>query len=507
MRTTRYAVAALVGVIALMTVACVAPDGGTPATTTSTTSTTIPPDDPNGVYVAVTGEDTGDCKASATPCLTITYAVSQAVPNNTVYVAAGTYAEVVPVNQNLNFEGANVGIAGTATRGAESIVKGFRNPGNPGTTAIDVSIDGFRIDPQGDAALISASASPLVWLRGGTSVVVQNNVLSGGAFVPNCSYTCTTMTDYAFTVQSGTASFNDNLVENFRRPVNINQPVGAPATTATVADNTFTGITSRAISLAGSTGVQMGGQVVTGNDIDATGITSPSSPAGITVSNQANTISNNTFTAFSSGVYIDICKKFNTDNNSITGNTFTGNGGGVNINVNSDGGQCISSATEGAGGWVVGGGQLNGLAITGNDFLGNTSYAVRDRRLQLGLLEPDRPGDHARPDRCQLQLLGIAGRTDGHQHQLRHRVGGARRPAGHQRHAVSARSDLEHLAHHRWRRLRRGLITERGTVPRCLRAPGPGRRTSSRGVAASAAAPRDDPRPWPTESMTDPAHD
>ena len=376
MRTSRTAVTALVAVITLMTAACVAPGGGTTTTTSTTTSTTVP-DDPSGVYVATTGTDTGDCRASATPCQTVQYAVSQAVAGNTVYVAAGTYPEVVLVNIPLTFHGANFGVAGTATRGAESVVQGFRNPGNPGTTSIDVTIDGFRIDPQGDTALTAATAQPLVWLRGGTDVTVRNNVFSGGAFVPACSYNCTTMADYAFTVQSGTASFDHNLVENFRRPVNINQPVGAPATSATVADNTFTGITSRAVSIAGSTGVQMGGQTVSGNVVDATGITAPSSPAGVTVSNHGNTISGNSFTALSSGVYVDVCKKFNTDGNAITGNTFTGNSMGVNINVNSDGGQCVSSATEGSGGWVVGAGKLEGMSITGNDFVGNTTAAIR----------------------------------------------------------------------------------------------------------------------------------
>ena len=187
------------------------------------------------------------------------------------------------------------------------------------------------------------------------------------------------MTDYAFAVQSGTVSFMNNRVANFRRPVNINQVAGttiAP-THAVVAGNAFTGITSRGVSLSGATTVQMPGETVSGNTFDATGITSPSSPAGITVSNGGNTISGNTFTGLSSGVYVDLCKKFVTNGNSITSNTFSGNGAGVNISVNTDGGQCVSSATEGSGGWVVGAGRIDGLAITGNNFTGNTTYAVR----------------------------------------------------------------------------------------------------------------------------------
>ena len=287
--------------------------------------------------------------------------------------------------KDISYRGANVGVAGTGTRGAESIVKGFRNPRQPRhDVAYSVTINGFRIDPQGDAALIAATAAPLVWLRGGTSTVVENNVFWGGDYVPTCSFNCTLMTDYAFTVQSGTVSFSDNKVVNFRRPVNINQPLGAPATTAVVADNTISGVTSRGISIAGSTGVQMGGQTVTGNTVDGTGFTSPSGPAGMTISNGGNTVSGNTFIGLSSGVYIDICKKFVMANNHITGNTFQANGGGVNINVNSDGGALRLEQHRGTGGWVVGGGKLNGLTITQNNFVGNTSYAIRDASYNWG---------------------------------------------------------------------------------------------------------------------------
>jgi PKD repeat protein len=353
--------------------------------TDSVTVSVSPADDPNGRYVAASGADTGDCATSAAPCLTINYAVGQAVAGNTVYVGAGAYPEMVSVTKPLAFRGANVGIAGSGTRGAESVVKGFRTPGNPGTTQVDVTIDGFQIDPQGDTALISATLQPLVWLRGGANgVTVTNNVFDGGPTTPNCSFNCTTMTDAAFGVHSGTVDFSDNVVTDFRRPINIQQPLGAPATNATVADNVITNFTSRAVSLAGSTGVQMLGQTVSGNLISGAGYAAPSSPAGMTISNQGNTVTGNTITGVASGVYIDICKKFVMANNSIVNNTITGNGGGVNINVNSDGGQCVNSTTEGSAGWVVGGGKLDGLTITGNDLSGNTAYAIRHAAYNWG---------------------------------------------------------------------------------------------------------------------------
>jgi hypothetical protein len=392
MRRNRWFVASALAGLALLAGACITPppvthptttttsSTTTSSTTTSSTTTTTLPDDPNGRYVATTGSDTSDCSSSAAPCATIGYATGQAAAGNTVYVAAGTYPEVVSVDRNLTYRGANADIdagVNTGTRGAESVVKGFRNPGNPGTTAIDVTINGFQIDPQGDTTLLGATSQALVWLRGGsTGVTVEDNVFNGGPYSATCSFTCTTMTDNAIRVNSGTVTIKDNAITNFRRAVYINQTVGAPALHSTVSGNAFSGITSLGVSLGGATSVQMPGQTVTGNTFDAT--SSTGGPAGITVSNGGNAISDNTFNAFSSGVYIDLCKKFNTDNNGITGNTFTANAAGVFINVNSDGGQCVSSNTEGSGGWVVGAGQLNGLTISQNSFVGNTTAGVVD---------------------------------------------------------------------------------------------------------------------------------
>ncbi len=332
-------------------------------------------DDPLGHYVTTTGTDAGSC-TSAAPCQTINYAVGQAVDGDSIYVAAGTYPEIVAPNKDfLTFKGANKFVpAGAAaeTRGAESIVKGFRNPGNPGTTDLSVVINGFTIDPQGDTALISASTAPLVWLRGGTNVEITNNIFSGGPFDPACSYTCTTMTDYAVQVNSGNVTLAENRVENFRRPININQALGFTVpTSAGVVDNVIVGVTSRAISLAGSTGVDMGSQFVSGNQVTSNH-TAPSSPAGITVSNRDNIIDGNDFTGFSSAIFIDLCKKFSTNGNTISGNSFTDAGSAVRVTV-SQTGTCQNPNTEGAGGWVTGGGRVNGLSVTGNSFLGTTT--------------------------------------------------------------------------------------------------------------------------------------
>lgn len=56
-------------------------------------------------YVSTTGSDTGDCRTSSSPCLTIQYALNQDTDgNDTIYVATGTYIRGVgnAINSNPN---------------------------------------------------------------------------------------------------------------------------------------------------------------------------------------------------------------------------------------------------------------------------------------------------------------------------------------------------------------------------------------------------------------------
>lgn len=331
------------------------------------------PDDPNGRYVATTGTDSGSCSTSATPCLTINYAVGQAVASNTIYVAAGDYPEMVNPSKALTFKGANAGIAaGTSagTRGAESTVQGFRTTSVAATAANNFVLDGFEIDPSSDPAL-NLNATAIVNIFGGTNVSIVNNLFTGAAtFAPNCGYTCTDMGDYAIQVRGGAIDISENAFVNWRRPVNVGQTDASfPITAASISHNVFTGITSRAMSVGQNTGqTTMAGVVVDGNVVDSTGRGPSSTPAGITITNNSNQVKNNSFTGVSSGVYLQLCKKFVSNSNEITGNTFTNVGAGVNVTTYLDTSQCNSSMTEGSGGWVVGGGRANGLKVNNNSF-------------------------------------------------------------------------------------------------------------------------------------------
>ncbi len=319
----------------------------------------------DGRYVAPTGVDTGDCSASASPCATITYAQTQAVDGETVHVAAGTYPELVIVTKSLVFEGANSGRSDGADfdeRGPESTVKGFRTPGEPHPTpdgTNDVTIDGFEIDPQGDPALIAPNTHHLVGLFGGNDVKVVNNRFNGGEWTPDCDYSCTTMTDAAVMVRSGTYEVANNSFANFRRPMDVDQDSAEhPVLSGTISGNSFTHVTSRAIWISEYPGGPLPDAItVTGNVFDATGWTDDSYPAGIVITAGGNKITDNSFTGFSSAVFVQVCDGTNAagDINTFTGNTFTDNRSGLQFYVAAD---CGSTSVP--------------AAISGNSFDGGT---------------------------------------------------------------------------------------------------------------------------------------
>ncbi len=348
-------------------------NGAIDTDTVAITVTEAPP----GRYVATTGTDTGDCSSNVSPCLTINYAVGQADPGDTVFVAAGSYPEDVVVTKDLTLSGANAGIAaGTeaGARGPESVVRTIRTAADGvGTDWVDLTIDGFRIDPQGDVATTDALV-PLVYLRGGddSGTTFVNNVLSGGpAFVPGCTPVSTCgMAWTGLRINGGAATVSDNHIENLRYGVRLLQTAGGTPSVVplvgTVERNVITGVTVQGMSLGGATGQQQPGATVVGNDISSPG--SVSGPGGIVITSAGNAITGNTFgEGLGSSVYISLCKKWDTRNNTVDDNTF--GSAGIVITTSFDGGQCITGTggdTEGVGSWAVGGGRFDGFNANGN---------------------------------------------------------------------------------------------------------------------------------------------
>lgn len=337
-------------------------------------------------HVALTGSDTGDCISTRTPCRTINYAVAQAVGGDTVIVGPGRYPEEVVVDKPLRFRGANAGRpAGVspAVRLPATVVRGFRSPGSPYPTeeyAFRVSINGFTIAPQGDAGLIAGGPVPhhLVSLFGGSWVSVRNNVFQGGPFVPDCSYTCTTMTDFALLVQSGRFEIRDNTFVDFRRPVDISQNTAAfPITEGSVSGNAFRHITSRAIwiregdcygptACGGGAVDTMAGIRVSGNVFDGTGAQSPvtGGPAGLVLTTSGNVVTGNVFRGDDPGVFAQVCDPANHPTparNSFTSNQFRHNVDGI-FYFAVDTGSCPAAVNA---------------RISRNSFVHNTGFGVR----------------------------------------------------------------------------------------------------------------------------------
>jgi len=134
-------------------------------------------------YVATTGTDAGDCSAIANPCLTISYAIGQAIAGDTIEVAAGTYtpAATIIVNKSLTVLGPQAGIdprpnaSTTRTPGdsSEAIVDGG---GSLSTIfkieADDVVLDGLEVTNGTGDLVYSSSSSPTKY-----RTVVRYNII------------------------------------------------------------------------------------------------------------------------------------------------------------------------------------------------------------------------------------------------------------------------------------------------------------------------------------------
>ena len=339
-------------------------------------------------YVATTGADVGNCQDALNPCLTINYAVAQAGTGDIVNVAAGAYPENVVVNKSLRFRGANAGVnagVGAGARGPESVVKSFRSTADItsvasayGTANADVTIDGFQLDPQGDASFPFQGGTlriGMIHLHGGsgTGTSIVNNVISGApAYNPT---TPSQMAVQGVSVASGTTEISHNRIQNLRYGALTLQSAGAGFSplTATYDGNVVTGVSTQGLGSGGATGTVQPGATITGNQIDELGGTR--NPGGIVLTNSNNVVSGNTFTSLGSGVWVDICKKFQTRNNAISDNTFVNNSGGVVWGLSQPGSACQGQTgnQEGVGNWIVGGGTIDGSSVTGNSFIGNNS--------------------------------------------------------------------------------------------------------------------------------------
>src|SRR5439155_11358012 len=117
------------------------------------------------------------------PCMTIQFAIGQAMVNDTIIVAAGLYPEAAPgpltVNKTLTLLGAQNGMDARLPRGPESVISDAQGTS---VSASGVAIDGFTIQDSVNPAFTGYG----IWLNpgiSGTTIInniIQNNIVGIG---------------------------------------------------------------------------------------------------------------------------------------------------------------------------------------------------------------------------------------------------------------------------------------------------------------------------------------
>jgi parallel beta-helix repeat protein len=191
------------------------------------------------LYVATTGTDTGSCTTQASPCLTIGYAVSQTSPGDNVYVAAGTYAESVSIDSDINLYGAQSGVAATSGRSVvsnESVIQapaGSQGPIVYGSGASTGVVDGFTLDgnnstnnPTGISAFGSAGTG-YTWVDN----IIENNAMGINFNASGAGDTSTLISGNLFRDNNATPSNGDTGTGIFF--------TNGPSNNVTIEANTF----------------------------------------------------------------------------------------------------------------------------------------------------------------------------------------------------------------------------------------------------------------------------
>jgi autotransporter-associated beta strand protein len=295
----------------------------------------------------------------------------------TVTVEAGTFNENVIVNESVTLLGANAGVAGNGTRGAESVIRtaGFFNIPGPQTapltvvtvTANGVVIDGFRIDGNnlgvaaafGGTLSSGANSDALYGINNSTSnnLTVQNNIVEN-------TYIGVRVAGSGSALRTGnliTANlFQDVGAYDFGYAVDLRENAYADVTN-NVMTRVHTGVLTLNHHLAGGPT----GWTISGNTVSAYG-------AGVWANQRYSaasplTISNNTITDLTAPNSVPGFANFdgksigllvttlqNAQSLTVTGNSITGMGFGVVLYNTESSSPVVLGGTNTIGGNAVG---------------------------------------------------------------------------------------------------------------------------------------------------------
>ncbi|GAB4028088.1 hypothetical protein GCM10028773_61300 [Spirosoma koreense] len=168
---------------------------------------------------------------------TLQSAVDYGATNDIIHVSTGTFNEEITANKALTFEGANVGVAGNASRTTETIISG-NNGAHAGfvVTANNVTIDGFTISGAGGTYGAGVYSSPTT-----SGLALQNNILTDNVIG-------------AYPSSNGASSVKHNLFNaNNRAGAAGGAGIYVEATNGlTVEDNEFKGHTTNSAVIFGA---------------------------------------------------------------------------------------------------------------------------------------------------------------------------------------------------------------------------------------------------------------
>lgn len=256
-------------------------------------------------YVSVSGVDAGNCSLPGSPCLTIQYAVNQAVAGDNINVSAGTYNENVSINQSLQLLGTNATVVGAPVAlGTFLIPPGVNNVTIDGFTLVgydspfpgieyaalyiqgnhtNLTITNNTITADGEGGLLEEFGGTC------TNLIIDNNTFNGKTFVGanpgDCGFanqfTAPNVPRQLVVIGNGDSNiqFTNNTINGITGgpgtvpPCDVtgqgNTMVTIDATNVTITGNSFSGVTSRFASLLRTRGTQNN---ISGNTFDGTNL-------------------------------------------------------------------------------------------------------------------------------------------------------------------------------------------------------------------------------------------